>query len=391
MDRTQAAAGRAVEAGHRLQRAEREGVGGVRVEDPGVGGGRGGRRRRRRRGDPARPTRGERLAVRTAIGTTVTLGISGVAVGTLDPSVNGDRPRPWERATTEKQTTTRDGWRLIVAQMRAQWRGLPLGVAVGLLWTAGKVPVPKLVQLAIDNGIEVGDLGVIVRWALLIASPARARRCSPGCAATARSARPAGPRRSCATGMFAHLQRLHFAFHDQAQTGQLMSRANTDLQQIQNFVVMIPLTISNLGHGRRRHGHPAAHQPVAGAPRPRHAAVRQRARQALLHAAAPAMVGIQQESAELATVVEETVIGRPGGQGLRRRGGAGASGCATRPTTSTTCRCESARIRARYWPALDLLPNLGLVARARLRRPPGARRRPRARRAGRVQRLRRRC
>ena len=45
--------------------------------------------------------------------------------------------------------------------------------------------------------------------------------------------------------LFAHFQRLHFAFHDRAQTGQLMSRANTDLQQIQAFVVMIPLTISN--------------------------------------------------------------------------------------------------------------------------------------------------
>src|SRR3546814_11778814 len=44
--------------------------------------------------------------------------------------------------------------------------------------------------------------------------------------------------------LFAHLQRLHFAFHDHAQTGQLMSRANTDLQQIQAFIVMIPLTIS---------------------------------------------------------------------------------------------------------------------------------------------------
>ena len=50
--------------------------------------------------------------------------------------------------------------------------------------------------------------------------------------------------------LFAHLQRLHFAFHDQAQTGQLMSRANTDLQQIQAFVVMIPLTISNVRHRR---------------------------------------------------------------------------------------------------------------------------------------------
>src|SRR5690606_37285702 len=45
--------------------------------------------------------------------------------------------------------------------------------------------------------------------------------------------------------LFAHVQRLHFAFHDRVQTGQLMSRANTDLQQVQSFLVMIPLTISN--------------------------------------------------------------------------------------------------------------------------------------------------
>src|SRR5690606_16990035 len=45
--------------------------------------------------------------------------------------------------------------------------------------------------------------------------------------------------------LFAHVQRLHFGFHDRVQTGDLMSRANPDLQQIQALVVLIPLTISN--------------------------------------------------------------------------------------------------------------------------------------------------
>jgi len=197
----------------------------------------------------------------------------------------------------------------MVAQMRSQWRGLALGVAVGLLWTAGKVSVPKLVQLAIDNGIEVGDLGVIIRWALLI------------CLAGVISAVFTGLRRYYAfrearwseavlrDRMFAHLQRLHFSFHDEAQTGQLMSRANTDLQQVQNFIVLIPLTISN------------AVTVIAVTV----ILVRTNALLALfalgtlpfvnllarrfstkLH---PTMVGIQQESAELAAVVEETVSG----------------------------------------------------------------------------------
>ncbi len=45
--------------------------------------------------------------------------------------------------------------------------------------------------------------------------------------------------------LVAHLQRLHFAFHDQAQTGQLMAYANTDIQQINNVVLLVPLTIAS--------------------------------------------------------------------------------------------------------------------------------------------------
>ena len=55
--------------------------------------------------------------------------------------------------------------------------------------------------------------------------------------------------------LVAHLQRLHFAFHDHAQTGQLMANANTDIQQINNVVLLIPLTIASMlddGRGRRR-------------------------------------------------------------------------------------------------------------------------------------------
>ena len=46
--------------------------------------------------------------------------------------------------------------------------------------------------------------------------------------------------------LVAHLQQLHFAFHDHAQTGQLMANANTDIQQIQQVVLLIPLTIASV-------------------------------------------------------------------------------------------------------------------------------------------------
>ena len=76
----------------------------------------------------------------------------------------------------------------------------------------------------------------------------------------------------------------------------------------------------------------------------------------------PQVMGIQRESAELAAVVEETVSGRPGGQGLRRRAGA-------RPSARGRGRRRLRRVDggrpcpgAGSCPALELLPNLGLIA-----------------------------
>ncbi len=245
--------------------------------------------------------------------------------------------------------------------MRSQTRGIAIGVLVGLVWTVGKVSVPKLVQLAIDHGIEVRDQSAITRWALLIG------------AAGLLSATFTGLRRYYAfrearwseavlrDRMFAHLQRLHFSFHDEAQTGQLMSRANTDLQQVQNFIVLIPLTISNgvtvlaVTVILVRTNWLLALLALGTLPLVNVFAKRFSSR---LH---PTMVAVQQESAELAGVVEETV------SGVRVVKGFGAE-----PTQQARlgkeaddlyeAAMEATRIRARYWPALELLPNLGLVA-----------------------------
>jgi ATP-binding cassette subfamily B protein len=46
--------------------------------------------------------------------------------------------------------------------------------------------------------------------------------------------------------LFAHLQLLHFAFHDEAQTGQLMARANTDLYQITQWLTLGPISLSSV-------------------------------------------------------------------------------------------------------------------------------------------------
>ena len=60
------------------------------------------------------------------------------------------------------------------------------------------------------------------------------RPSAPGCAVTPRSGSRGASRPTMRMKLVAHLQRLHFAFHDHAQTGQLMAYANTDIQQVNN-------------------------------------------------------------------------------------------------------------------------------------------------------------
>src|SRR5438270_2060545 len=149
------------------------------------------------------------------------------------------------RAASEEAASRRAGWRLLRVAVRDQRRGIVLGVIAGLVWTAAKVAVPSLAQRGIDQGIVGHEKGALLKWGLIIL------------VVGVISGTCTGLRRWYAFGvawrvetnlrhqLFAHLQRLHFAFHDQAQTGQLMSRAATDLQQINGFVVLIPITISN--------------------------------------------------------------------------------------------------------------------------------------------------
>jgi ATP-binding cassette subfamily B protein len=253
------------------------------------------------------------------------------------------------------------GWRLIAASCRVRRSGIVLGVLLGLGWTAGKVSVGLLVQRAVDRGIEADDMAALRRWAIGI-----------GCAALVVGGFT-GLRRYIAfrearwieadlrEQLFEHFQRLHFGFHDRAQTGQLMSRANTDLQQIQAFVVMIPLTISNGVTVLAVTVILLTINPVltllalGSLPFMNVLATRFSRR---LH---PSVMGIQQESAELAAVVEETVAGVRVVKGF---GAEGVQAARLKVEADDVFResMRAAKVRATYLPALELLPNIGLIA-----------------------------
>jgi ATP-binding cassette, subfamily B, bacterial len=260
----------------------------------------------------------------------------------------------------QEERTRRAGRQLVATQVRAQWRGVGLGMLLGVLWTTGKIIIPSIVASMFDRGVVGGDDTALVRGAvavvvigLLSAVCAGARRWN-----AFREARLAEA--TLRERLFAHLQGLHFGYHDRAHTGDLMSRANTDVQSIQQLFSTLPITAANvmtiLGStvilffidpvlaALSLISLPAVN--VVG----RHFSEK-------LH---PEVLGIQQESAQLATVVEEAV------SGVRVIKGFGAEGVLERRLLTEAndvydVSLRAARVRAVHAPALELLPNVGLI------------------------------
>lgn len=220
--------------------------------------------------------------------------------------------------------------------------------------------IPALVQRAIDLGIAVGDTSALWRATAAIAVAAVLAALFTGLRRYWAFRVSRMVERRLRDALFAQIQRLHFAFHDRVQTGDLMSRSNTDLQQIQGLVVMIPLTISNLMAVVAITVVLVAMSPVlailalGSLPFLNLLGTRFSKR---LH---PEVMALQRESAELASVVEETV------SGVRVVKGFGAE-----PVQAARLRKEAddvydvamraARVRARFLPAMDLLPTVGFV------------------------------
>ena len=119
-----------------------------------------------------------------------------------------------------------------------------IGQLVALGWSLGRIAMPVLVQLGIDRGIEQD--GSLLMWSLLIAGAGLVSAVSLGLRryVAFRNARLIESR--LRDRLFAHMQRLHFSFHDANATGDLMSRANTDLQNFQDVITMIPMTAGQI-------------------------------------------------------------------------------------------------------------------------------------------------
>lgn len=162
------------------------------------------------------------------------------------------------------------------------------------------------------------------------------------------------------TMLFEHLQSLDLATHDTIQTGQLTSRANTDVRILQMFLAWMPVLFSSLAMTLISLGVMISWSPilalVATLPLPLVIFVAIRMRERLF----PAAWDSQQRTADIADVVDDAVSGvrviRAFGQEERE-----LHRLKDKAVALFKAQMRVTRFSSRYMPAMNLIPSLGLV------------------------------
>jgi len=254
----------------------------------------------------------------------------------------------------------RAGWRLVGATSRTHWRWIVLALVAALLWTATKVTIPLLAAAAIDKGIIDNDTSELVKYVGLMLVVGSFQVIVSGLRRYGAFRLAFRVEADLRQELFAHLQRLHFAFHDEAQTGQLMARANTDIQMVREFLMLAPLTAASLMI--------LVAVTVVMLVQSVTLALLALGALPLLNVAAtrfskkmgPISFDLQQELAELSGVVEESV------SGIRVVKGFGAEDLQRGRLAAEADQVQkealaASRLRAGFLPLVDFLPAVALV------------------------------
>ena len=254
----------------------------------------------------------------------------------------------------------RAGWRLVLSASRVHWRWIVLSMTAALAWTVTKVTIPLLAAAAIDQGIIAHDNTKLFVYVGLMVVVGSFQAVVSGLRRYGAFRLAFRVETDLRHQLFAHLQRLHFAFHDQAQTGQLMARANTDIQMVREFLMLAPLTAASLmilvaiTIVMLTKSLLLAFLALGALPLLNVAATR------FSHKMGPISFGLQQELAELSGVVEETV------SGVRVVKGFGAEDLQVERLVAEADSVQdralaASKLRAGFLPLVDLLPALSLV------------------------------
>jgi ATP-binding cassette subfamily B protein len=253
------------------------------------------------------------------------------------------------------------GWiRRLLPWLAAHRRKVVLAFAAALVGSALNAVVPAVEQVIVDDVILHHRyplwpwLGVMIAAAIVTFGTAHVRRYVGGRVSL-------DVQYDLRNAIYDHLQRLDFARHDELQTGQLVSRANSDIGLLQALLSFLPIMSGNLLMMvislviMFLYSPPLALISLVVVPAMAVAAYRMREK------TFPANWDSQQKEGEVATVVEEAVTGVRvvKGFGQERRE---LDHLVERAGALYASRLRAVRLQARYQPLLQAIPVLGQVA-----------------------------
>ncbi len=126
-------------------------------------------------------------------------------------------------------------WRILKLLGDYKWY-TALGFALAFVQMGLGLVVPRIVQLTIDNALEGGEAALLVTYGLALLGIAVVRLVVGVGRRLATGKASLGIEYDLRNRMWAHLLRQPFAYFDRWPTGQLMSRAMSDVQNVRMFL-----------------------------------------------------------------------------------------------------------------------------------------------------------
>jgi ATP-binding cassette, subfamily B, bacterial len=252
--------------------------------------------------------------------------------------------------------------RRIVGLLRPYWRRVALAFVLGAAMMAITTVIPLIVRTIIDQGLTRRLPGVLGREVGLLVLLALVRWAAGGLRRNLSGRVGTDVEYDLRNRFARHLLALEAGYHDQAQTGQLLSRATSDIRALRYFVswglvflVLNLLTFAIAAAAMWMLSSRLTLVVLALGPALVYGAVRYNSR---LHRV---YWQVQQEMGDLASVVEESAagvrvvkaFGREAEQSRRLEREAGSI---------LGENLKAARLRAFYNPLLAILPQLSLAA-----------------------------
>src|SRR5215472_2492431 len=125
-------------------------------------------------------------------------------------------------------------WRLRAYLRPYRWQ-LAIMLTAACASVATEIVIPLLTKSLIDHGIHKGDHSELLLIGLAAIGLGTAQALLNFTRRWVQAGAVTGLEQAMRADLYAHLQRLEVGFHDEWQSGQLLSRATTDLSAIRRF------------------------------------------------------------------------------------------------------------------------------------------------------------